>query len=80
MKHLKKLEIAGFANMKHDLKFLKLILEKAPVLKKVRIFLCESMGRDEELKIERNVLCYPRVSPLAEIIVRGFYGEKLNGK
>ncbi|GJV96477.1 F-box/FBD/LRR-repeat protein-like protein isoform X1 [Tanacetum coccineum] len=74
LEHLKELEIRDFANLKHEMKFVKLILDRAPMLKKVRIFQRYSSNRikrDKELKIVRNVLrSSPRVSPLAEIIVQ----------
>ncbi|GJV96482.1 F-box/FBD/LRR-repeat protein-like protein [Tanacetum coccineum] len=74
LEHLKELEIRDFANLIHEMKFVKLILDRAPMLKKVRIFQRYSSNRikrDKELKIVRNVLrSSPRVSPLAEIIVQ----------
>nr|GEY83976.1 hypothetical protein [Tanacetum cinerariifolium] len=38
LEHLKELEIIDFANLKHEMKFVKLILERAPMLKKKSLF------------------------------------------
>ncbi|GJZ07442.1 NBS-containing resistance-like protein [Tanacetum coccineum] len=58
LEHLNELEIGNFANLKVELKFVKLILAKSPVLKKVRISLDHRVSYDEELKILKMLLCF----------------------
>ncbi|GKC94309.1 F-box/FBD/LRR-repeat protein-like protein isoform X2 [Tanacetum coccineum] len=69
LEHLEALEIRYFDNLKHEMKFVKLILERAPMLKKARIVMDDFVKRGEELKIARHVSCSRCVSPFAEIIV-----------
>ncbi|GJS31054.1 F-box/FBD/LRR-repeat protein-like protein [Tanacetum coccineum] len=42
LEHLNELEIRGFANLQHEMDFVKLILAKAPVLMRVGIFIYKS--------------------------------------
>ena len=63
------LEIDNFGNLKVELEFVKLILAKSPVLKKVKIFLLDNITKDEEMTLLRILLRSPRASPLVEIIV-----------
>ncbi|GJZ34976.1 general transcription and DNA repair factor IIH helicase subunit XPB1 [Tanacetum coccineum] len=64
LEHLKELEIVNFANFKGEMEFVKFILAKSPVLKKVIIWLDTScVTKDEELKILKVLLACPRVSP-----------------
>ena len=59
----------NFGNREYELDFVKLILAKSPVLKKLRIFLYNKVNKDEELKIKEILLCSPRASPAVEIIM-----------
>nr|XP_043608392.1 F-box/FBD/LRR-repeat protein At1g13570-like [Erigeron canadensis] len=69
LEHLKELEIEDFVNLEHLLEFVKLILTKSPVLKKVSIFLYYEVTTDEEMMVLRILLCSPRASPHAKIFV-----------
>ncbi|GJY23209.1 hypothetical protein Tco_0396867 [Tanacetum coccineum] len=57
-------------NKKEELDFVKLILAKSPVLKKVKLILREEIEKDEELQITRVLLPSPRASPLVKIVVK----------
>ena len=63
------LEIDNFSNLKTGLEFVKLMLAKSPVLKKLKIYLMDNVTKDEEMVILRILLRSPRASPLVEIIV-----------
>lgn len=63
------MEIEDFANLNPELEFVKLILTKAPVLKKLSIFLDEQVTNEEEMVILRTLLRSPRESRVVEIIV-----------
>ncbi|XP_071734053.1 F-box/FBD/LRR-repeat protein At1g13570-like [Rutidosis leptorrhynchoides] len=69
LEHLNELEILQFHYVENALNFVKLILAKSPVLKKVRIFLDVYVDKDEELQILRVLLRSPRASPVVDIIV-----------
>ncbi|GKA36205.1 F-box/FBD/LRR-repeat protein-like protein [Tanacetum coccineum] len=71
LEHLNELEMIKFGNNKHELDFVKLILAKSPMLKKVRIFFYREVDEDEELMIKGILLHSPRASPAVEIIVQG---------
>ncbi|GJU10771.1 hypothetical protein Tco_1133167 [Tanacetum coccineum] len=58
------------SNKKEELDFVKLILAKSPVLKKVKLILREEIEKDEELQITRVLLPSPRASPLVKIVVK----------
>lgn len=60
----------NFGNREYELDFVKLILAKSPVLKKVRIFLYNEVNKEEELKIKGILLGSPRASSAVEIIVQ----------
>ncbi|XP_071734073.1 F-box/FBD/LRR-repeat protein At1g13570-like [Rutidosis leptorrhynchoides] len=70
VEHLNELEIVEFSDGKNALDFVRLILAKSPVLKKVRIYLDEDGDKDEELQILRVLLRSPCASPVVDIIVR----------
>ena len=53
---------------KDELDFVKLILAKSPVLKKVNIFIWKGVNKDEKLRISRTLLASPRASPAVRII------------
>lgn len=70
LEHLEELEIRNFIDLGVTMEFMKLILAKSPVLKKVIIILdTDCVTKDKELKILKVLLACPCVSPLAEIIV-----------
>lgn len=74
MEHLNELMIKDFTNSTTELEFVKFILAKSPVLKKVRILLPCRITKDEEILMLRSLLRAPRTSPVAEIIVNSpFY-------
>ncbi|KAF5757565.1 putative FBD domain-containing protein [Helianthus annuus] len=71
--HLRVIEIYNFSNMKTRMDFVKLILAKSPMLKKVAIYLNEEIvdihGR---VKILEEMIQYPRASAKAEIVILNF--------
>nr|XP_043606508.1 F-box/FBD/LRR-repeat protein At1g13570-like [Erigeron canadensis]XP_043606516.1 F-box/FBD/LRR-repeat protein At1g13570-like [Erigeron canadensis]XP_043606524.1 F-box/FBD/LRR-repeat protein At1g13570-like [Erigeron canadensis]XP_043606532.1 F-box/FBD/LRR-repeat protein At1g13570-like [Erigeron canadensis] len=69
LERLYELEIVNMFYRKTELDLVKLILANAPVLKKVTIFVCSEVARDEELKISGLLLGSPHASPVVEIIV-----------
>ncbi|GJX19733.1 F-box/FBD/LRR-repeat protein-like protein [Tanacetum coccineum] len=71
LEHLNELEMINFGNREYELDFVKLILAKSPMLKKVRIFLYKKVDEDEGLKIKEILLRSSRASPAVEIIVQG---------
>ncbi|GJR67358.1 F-box/FBD/LRR-repeat protein-like protein [Tanacetum coccineum] len=78
LEHLNELEMINFGNREN---FLKLILAKSPVLKKVRIFYnkvdedeyrhCSRYGNLQCMVLKEILLRSPRASPAVEIIVQG---------
>ncbi|KAK9078994.1 hypothetical protein SSX86_000663 [Deinandra increscens subsp. villosa] len=70
LEHLNELEIVEFTDAENELDFVKLILAKSPVLKKVRIFSCSASEEDEESRISDVLLCSPCASPVVKIIVK----------
>lgn len=69
LEHLNELEIVNMMYRKIELDFVKLVLAKSPVLKKVRILLYNEVAKDEELQISEILLCSPHTSPVVEIVV-----------
>ena len=69
LKNLKELKIQNFINFMNELDFVKFILTKSPVLKKVWIILNNEVTKDEGLKICNILLDSQRASPIVEIIV-----------
>lgn len=70
--HLEKLvEMLNFYNLATEVKFVKLILAKAPLIKKVRIELNANISVHEEVRILRDFLrvTFSRSSPLANFII-----------
>ncbi|GKE59692.1 hypothetical protein Tco_1498877, partial [Tanacetum coccineum] len=68
LQNLKELKISRFNNLVGESRFVKLILAKSPVLKKV-ILEVWFRDADRHLEILRPLLQSPRASPAAEIIV-----------
>ena len=68
LEHLNELEIRNFLSRKARFDFVKLILARSPVLKKVTIFPHYSYG-DEKFQISEILLGYSRASPEVQIIV-----------
>ncbi|KAL8268852.1 hypothetical protein R6Q59_002650 [Mikania micrantha] len=68
--HLEILEIEMFNNLPLEMEFVKLIMAKSPLLKKVQIQLNVSV--DEEVKMLRGLvlLPFPRASPSAKLIIK----------
>lgn len=77
--HLSEFEMEDFTNLKPYLEFVKLILAKAPVLKKLIIVLDYEIAEDEEMLILKLLSSSPRASPLVEITVRRHSEEEING-
>lgn len=67
--HLNEIEFGNFTNFKSELEFVKLIRAKAPMLKKVKIFIYSKVDKDEELKLLRILLQSPRTSLEVKISV-----------
>ncbi|MFS8028378.1 putative FBD domain-containing protein [Helianthus anomalus] len=69
--HLETLEIYDFINLRLETEFVKLIMAKSPVLKKVRIELNDDVSVDEELKMLRELVSnpIPRASPSAKLTI-----------
>ncbi|GJR19925.1 RNA-directed DNA polymerase [Tanacetum coccineum] len=66
----RELHIRGFINSEYEMNFVRLVLAKSPVLKKVRIFLdYGEVDEGEELQILQVLLSSPRASPAVEIII-----------
>lgn len=69
LEHLKELEIENMIYRETELDFVKLVLAKSPVLKKVRIFIHEEVGMVEQMQIVETLLDPPRASLEVQIIV-----------
>ncbi|GJU08826.1 F-box/FBD/LRR-repeat protein-like protein [Tanacetum coccineum] len=71
LEHLKELEVMKFGNRDNELDFVKLILAKSPVLKKVTIFLDEDeeVDKDEEVQILEILYRSQRASQVVKINV-----------
>ncbi|GKD54635.1 F-box/FBD/LRR-repeat protein-like protein [Tanacetum coccineum] len=71
LEHLKELEVMEFGNRDNELDFVKLILAKSPMLKKVTIFLDEDeeVDKDEEVQILGNLYRSQRASQVVKINV-----------
>ncbi|KAJ0549107.1 putative F-box domain, FBD domain, leucine-rich repeat domain superfamily [Helianthus annuus] len=69
LEHLNELEILHFSDADNELDFVKLILAKSPVLKKVRILLWDEIDEDERLRISQILLRSPCVSPVVKFSV-----------
>ncbi|KAI7740077.1 hypothetical protein M8C21_011415 [Ambrosia artemisiifolia] len=67
--HLRVVVISSFSNMKTSMDFVKLILAKSPMLKKVVIFINEQVDIHGKVKILSEMIRYPRASAKAEIRV-----------
>ena len=69
--HLKEVKIRNFRNVALELEFVKLIMAKSPVLKKMQIMVNNSISPDEELKISKDFirLPFPRASPSAILTI-----------
>ncbi|KAJ0669502.1 putative FBD domain-containing protein [Helianthus annuus] len=67
--HLRVIKITNFTHMKTGMDFVKLILAKSPMLKKVDIHIHQQVDIHGELKIVKELIQYPRASAKAEIII-----------
>ncbi|KAK9051148.1 hypothetical protein SSX86_027774 [Deinandra increscens subsp. villosa] len=69
--HLETFKIEWFSNLPLEMEFVRLILAKSPVLKKVQLELNDNVYDDEELEMLRNLVRYPfpRASPSAQLII-----------
>ncbi|KAF5762142.1 putative F-box domain, FBD domain, leucine-rich repeat domain superfamily [Helianthus annuus] len=69
--HLVSLWIEDFSNLRLEMEFVKLIMAKSPVLKKVRIVLDGNVSVDEELEMLRDLVLHPipRASPSAKLAI-----------
>ncbi|XP_021974333.1 F-box/FBD/LRR-repeat protein At1g13570-like [Helianthus annuus] len=70
LEHLKEFEIRNFSDAENELDFVRLILAKSPVLKKVTVSPYYNFDKDEEPQISEILFCSPCASPMVEIIVR----------
>ncbi|KAI7754354.1 hypothetical protein M8C21_006042, partial [Ambrosia artemisiifolia] len=63
--------VENFRNLPLEVEFVKLIMAKSPVLKKVQIKLNNKVSVDEELKMLKDMLRlpFPRASPFAELSI-----------
>ncbi|KAL8227666.1 hypothetical protein R6Q57_015250 [Mikania cordata] len=70
--HLETLEIEMFSNLAIEMDFVKLIMAKSAVLKKVQLDLSDYVCVDEELKMLRDLVLHPlpRASPSAKLIIQ----------
>ncbi|KAJ0818478.1 putative leucine-rich repeat domain superfamily [Helianthus annuus] len=69
LEYLNELEILHLRNIENGLVFVKLILAKSPVLKKVWIFLWDELPKDDKLQISEILLSCPCTSPMVKINV-----------
>ncbi|KAI7754346.1 hypothetical protein M8C21_006034 [Ambrosia artemisiifolia] len=65
--HLDYLEITNFSNMKPEMDFLKLVLAKSPMLKKVRIVINNDVSATDEVKMLKDLLWNPCAYPGVQI-------------
>ncbi|KAI3688362.1 hypothetical protein L1987_82074 [Smallanthus sonchifolius] len=75
LEHLNELEIINMIYRNAELDFVKLILTKSPVLKKLRIFLYNEVAKDEALHISGILEQSPHASADAEVIVEIIEGS-----
>ncbi|GKF09224.1 hypothetical protein Tco_0043448, partial [Tanacetum coccineum] len=80
LEHLIELEITSFINANYQLDFVRLILARSPVLKKVRIFPHSIIPKKEKSKIKSQILrdsvIYPCASPeLCDLLSNGNLGS-----
>ncbi|KAI7726293.1 hypothetical protein M8C21_014349 [Ambrosia artemisiifolia] len=68
--HLRVIRIRNFTNTKIGMDFVKLILAKSPMLKKVDIYINHQVDINGELKIVKELIRYPRASAKAEIMIK----------
>ncbi|KAJ0641810.1 putative F-box domain, FBD domain, leucine-rich repeat domain superfamily [Helianthus annuus] len=71
LEYLNELEILHFSDADNELDFVKLILAKSPVLKKVRILLWDQFDKDERLRISQMFLRSPCASPIVKLSCKG---------
>ncbi|GKE32525.1 hypothetical protein Tco_1451847, partial [Tanacetum coccineum] len=70
LEHMRELHFFNFKNWGNELKFVKLVLAKSPMLKKVRIVVDDSLiDEDKKLQIYQMLLSSPRASPVVDVIV-----------
>ncbi|XP_076885015.1 F-box/FBD/LRR-repeat protein At1g13570-like [Bidens hawaiensis] len=67
--HLNELEILHFGNEDNELVVVRLILAKSPVLKTVKILVCDEFDEDDKLQISEGLLSFQCASPVVRIIV-----------
>ncbi|XP_035840911.1 uncharacterized protein LOC110914957 isoform X2 [Helianthus annuus] len=69
--HLETFWINNFSNLPLEMEFVRLIMAKSPVLKKVRILLNDNVSVDEEVKMLRELVSnpIPRASPSAKLTI-----------
>ncbi|MFS8006052.1 putative FBD domain-containing protein [Helianthus anomalus] len=68
LEHLNELEIIQFSDAENELDFVKLIMAKSPVLKKVWISPCYDFDKDKESEIIKILCCTPCAAPLVDIM------------
>ncbi|KAI7754348.1 hypothetical protein M8C21_006036 [Ambrosia artemisiifolia] len=65
--HLDNLEITNFSNMKPGMDFLKLVLAKSPMLKKVRVVINNNVSATNEVQMLKDLLWNPCASAGVQI-------------
>ncbi|KAF5797354.1 putative FBD domain, leucine-rich repeat domain superfamily, F-box-like domain superfamily [Helianthus annuus] len=78
LEHLKEFEIQDFTDSENELDFVRLILAKSPVLKKMTISPHYFFDKDEESvsQVSEILFCSPCASPVVEIIVGPYKSDR----
>lgn len=62
LNNLREMEITNFRNKKPEMDFVKLILSKSPMLKRIRIVINDQISGSNEVKMLRDLSWIPRAS------------------
>ncbi|XP_019159771.1 PREDICTED: F-box/FBD/LRR-repeat protein At1g13570-like [Ipomoea nil] len=73
LKMLKTIKIELFSDFALEMLFMKMLLSKSPALERVVIVKFCGMNASEVRKIQRELECFPRASPNAQIVCAGDY-------
>ncbi|KAM0045028.1 putative FBD domain, leucine-rich repeat domain superfamily, F-box-like domain superfamily [Helianthus debilis subsp. tardiflorus] len=78
LEHLKEFEIQDFTDSENELDFVRLILAKSPVLKKMTISPHYFFDKDEESvsQVSEILFCSPCASPVVEIVVGRYKSDR----
>ncbi|KAM0045026.1 putative FBD domain, leucine-rich repeat domain superfamily, F-box-like domain superfamily [Helianthus debilis subsp. tardiflorus] len=69
LEHLNEFHILNYRDADDELDFVKFILAKSPVLKKVGIFPCCKFDEDEESKILKSLSLSPCAAPVGQVVI-----------